>query len=115
MAFSRGRGIGPYIGAIALVVIVVMLLSLRRGAGLVSTIAVGLVIGGALGNITDRLFRGDGWLHGSVVDFIDPNWWPIFNVADIGVTVGGVLLVVGSLLQSRPHAASAPASADGEA
>ena len=56
-----------------------------------------MVMGGAAGNVCDRLFRGSGWLRGSVVDFIDLRWWPVFNVADIGVTVGGLLLVVGSL------------------
>ena len=88
-------------GVIALVVIVVMLLSLRRGGGMVSMIAVGLVVGGAIGNIADRLFRGRAWLHGSVIDFIDFRWWPIFNVADMGVTIGGALLVLSALLQSR--------------
>ena len=44
------------------------------------------MIGGALGNVLDRLFRGDGWLRGSVVDFIDFQWCPIFNVADMAVT-----------------------------
>ena len=101
MAFSRAQGVGPYIGAVALIVIVVMLLSLRRSGGLASSIAVGLVVGGAIGNITDRLFRGPGWLKGSVIDFIDPRVWPIFNVADMGVTIGGVLLVLTSMLQSR--------------
>ena len=101
MAFSRAQGIGQYIGAVALVVIVVMLLSLRRSGGLASSIAVGLVVGGAIGNITDRLFRGPGWLKGSVIDFIDPRIWPIFNVADMGVTIGGVLLVLAAMMQSR--------------
>ena len=101
MAFSRAQGVGPYIGAVALIVIVVMLLSLRRNDGLVSSIAVGLVVGGAIGNITDRLFRGPGWLKGSVIDFIDPRVWPIFNVADMGVSIGGVLLVLSAMMQSR--------------
>jgi signal peptidase II len=101
MAFSRAQGIGPYIGAVALIVIVVMLLSLRRSGGLASSVAVGLVVGGAIGNIADRLFRGPGWLKGSVIDFIDPRIWPIFNVADMGVTIGGVLLVLAAMAQSR--------------
>jgi signal peptidase II len=101
MAFSKAQGVGPYIGAVALIVIVVMLLSLRRSGGLASSIAVGLVVGGAVGNIADRLFRGPGWLKGSVIDFIDPRVWPIFNVADMGVTIGGVLLVLASMTQSR--------------
>jgi signal peptidase II len=101
MAFSRAQGVGPYIGAIAFIVVIVMQLSLRRSGGRLSTVAVGLVVGGALGNLTDRIFREDGWLRGRVVDFIDPNWFPIFNVADIGVTVGGALLLIAALLESR--------------
>ncbi|MEO7398400.1 MAG: signal peptidase II [Ilumatobacteraceae bacterium] len=101
MAFSRGQGIGPYIGALAFVVVIALVLSLRRSRGVGSSIAVGLVVGGAIGNLADRLFRGDGWLHGSVVDFIDLEWWPIFNIADIGVTVGGVLILLAAVLDSR--------------
>ena len=52
------------------------------------------MIGGAIGNLVDRLFRGDGWLARPVVDFIDLQWWPIFNVADMAIVVGGVLLLV---------------------
>jgi signal peptidase II len=56
-------------------------------------VALGLVVGGALGNLTDRAFRaGDGFLGGGVIDFVDLQWWPVFNVADSGVVVGAVLL-----------------------
>jgi signal peptidase II len=55
------------------------------------------VVGGAAGNVCDRLFRGEAWFRGAVVDFIDLQWWPVFNIADIGVTVGGILLVVASI------------------
>ena len=102
MAFGRGRGLGPIIGVVALVVIVYLLVGLRTSASRLSTVAVGLVMGGAAGNVCDRLLRGGGWFRGSVVDFIDLQWWPIFNVADIGVTVGGLLLVLGAL--RRPSA-----------
>jgi signal peptidase II len=105
MAFGRGQGFGPIIGVLALVVIVGLLVSLRTGAGRVGTLAVGLVVGGALGNIIDRLFRGDGWFRGAVVDFIDLQWWPVFNVADMGVTIGGVLLVLGTVIGERREAA----------
>jgi signal peptidase II len=97
MAFSRGDGWGPVIGVIALVVVVVFVVSLRRSGSRWSTIGVGLIIGGAVGNIVDRLFRDPGWLRGRVVDFIDLQWWPIFNVADIGITIGALMLLVGSL------------------
>ena len=84
MAFSRGTGLGPVIGIVALVVVVLLLASLRRNDSVLSTIGLGLVIGGAIGNVLDRLFRsGSGsFLGGSVVDFIDLQWWPVFNVAD---------------------------------
>jgi signal peptidase II len=93
MAFSRGRGLGPVIGVAALVVIVVFVLKLRSVQGALATVATGLVIGGALGNICDRIFRSGGFLRGEVVDFIDFQWWPVFNVADMAITIGGVLLV----------------------
>ena len=101
MAFSRGKGLGPIIGLLALVVIVVLLVSLRRGASRLGSVAIGLVVGGAIGNIADRLLRsgGSGFLHGSVIDFIDLRWWPVFNVADSGVVIGGILIVLGSRRQ----------------
>ncbi len=83
MAFSKGDGLGPYIGVIAIVVVAVMLVSLGRTNSRWNMVAIGLVVGGAIGNILDRLFRGEGWFRGAVVDFIDPQWFPIFNVADI--------------------------------
>ena len=63
-------------------------------AGLVArnaTVAAGagLLVGGSLGNLLDRL------AHGEVTDFIDPARWPAFNVADCGITVGAVLIVLG--------------------
>lgn len=101
MAFSKGQGIGPVIGLVALVVVVTITLSLRGNSSRVVAVAAGLVIGGAVGNLCDRLFRGDGWLHGSVIDFIDFQWFPIFNVADIGVNVGGALFILWALFSGR--------------
>ena len=97
MAFSQGTGLGPIIGVVALLVIVGLLVSIGRSTSRIYPLAVGLIIGGAVGNLLDRLFRSPGWLRGGVVDFIDLQWWPIFNVADIGVTVGGALLLVSTL------------------
>ena len=103
MAFSRGRGLGPVIGVLALVLIVVMLASLRREGSRAARVALGLVIGGAAGNIVDRLFRGGGFLRGRVIDFLDAQFWPVFNVADIAVSVGGVVLALGALRSSHLH------------
>ncbi len=107
MAFSRGQGIGPIIGLVALVVVVFIVLSVRSNSSRVVAVAAGLVLGGALGNLCDRLFRGDGWLHGSVIDFIDFQWFPIFNVADICVNVGGAMFILWSLFAGRRHGSPA--------
>jgi len=101
MAFSRGEGLGPLIAVAATLVIVWLLLSLNRDATKMSIAGMGLVIGGAAGNLIDRLFRGDAWLRGAVVDFIDFQWFPIFNVADIAINVGAGLLILNAFLQSR--------------
>jgi signal peptidase II len=102
MAFGQGQGFGPVIGVVATLVIVYLLVSLRNEASRISTIGMGLLIGGAAGNLIDRLFRGDdGVLRGAVVDFIDFQWFPIFNIADIAVNVGAALLILGSVLSAR--------------
>ncbi|NBY46006.1 MAG: hypothetical protein EBQ64_08665 [Acidimicrobiia bacterium] len=59
-----------------------------------------MVIGGALGNVVDRLFRGEKWLAGAVVDFIDFQWFPVFNIADSAVTVGAAILIFSSVASS---------------
>ena len=71
-----------------------------------SRVAIGLVIGGALGNLCDRLFRvglpRSGFLGGRVVDFVYLSWWPTFNVADSCVVVGGILLAIATLRLPEP-------------
>jgi signal peptidase II len=102
MAFSRGQGLGPIIGVVAFVVVIVLVGSLARTATGVARIAVGMVIGGAVGNLCDRVFRsGSGFLRGRVIDFIDFQWWPVFNVADAAIVIGGVLLFLSSAHRSR--------------
>jgi signal peptidase II len=97
MAFSRGTGLGPVIGVIALVVVVMLLLSLRRADNSLTRLATGLIIGGAVGNILDRLFRGSGWMRGAVIDFIDFQWWPVFNIADMAIMIGAATMIVAML------------------
>ncbi|MFM7525330.1 MAG: signal peptidase II [Actinomycetota bacterium] len=97
MAFSQATGAGPIIGALAFVIIIVIVLWMRRSATGVSAVAAGLIVGGALGNLVDRLFRNDAWLRGAVVDFVDLQWFPIFNVADSCITIGAALMVLASL------------------
>jgi signal peptidase II len=105
LVFNTGSAFGlgsRYTPIIALVAVAVVLVLLRAGStlrGRWPLLAVGLVVGGAVGNLLDRVFReGGGLLGGAVVDFIDFQWWPVFNVADIAICVGAVLL---SLTASR--------------
>ena len=58
------------------------------------TLGLGMILGGALGNLGDRFFRAPGGMSGHVVDFLSIGWWPVFNVADPAV-VGGAALLVG--------------------
>jgi signal peptidase II len=101
MAFGQGEGFGPVIAVLAPVVIIVLVMSIRHEASRLADVAVGLVVGGAIGNLIDRMFRDEAWLRGSVVDFIDLQWFPIFNVADMGITIGGGLLVFASWRSGR--------------
>lgn len=102
MAFSRGQGWGPLIGIVAFVVVVVLALSSARLGSRLAEFAAGLLLGGALGNLLDRLFREEAWMRGRVVDFIDFQWFPIFNVADMGVTIGAVLFALSAFFAPVP-------------
>lgn len=96
-AFSFATGYTWVLTLIAISVVVGILLIGRR---LVSTwwaIGLGMILGGALGNLVDRFFRGPGPLRGHVVDFLSVGWWPVFNVADPSVVGGAILLVALSL------------------
>jgi signal peptidase II len=100
MAFSAGAGRGWLIGLVASAIVVTLLVVSRRVTSTFQLVLIGVVVGGALGNVLDRLFRArDGFMSGAVVDFIDFQWWPIFNVADTAVVVGGILLAITMVLE----------------
>jgi signal peptidase II len=101
MAFSRAQGIGPLIGIAAMVVVLWLAWTSRNLTSRVTAVAAGLIAGGALGNLADRVFRGDRILRGSVIDFIDFQWFPIFNVADMAIDIGGILFVLWSVFVHR--------------
>jgi signal peptidase II len=97
-SFSMGSGKGPWIALGALVIVGVLVWNARSVSSRLTAVALGMIVGGALGNLGDRVVRGDaGILQGSVVDFIDLQWWPVFNVADIGVVCGAILLIIATL------------------
>jgi signal peptidase II len=101
-SFSFAQGWAPVIGGAAAVVVAILLVMVRHARSNAVAVALGLVIGGALGNLSDRVFRSH---HGAVVDFIALHFWPTFNVADSCVVVGSILLVV-LLWRSQPEPAS---------
>jgi signal peptidase II len=96
-AFGLGSGVVPMV-VLAAVALVVVLVAVGRSVDRPSmAVALGLVLGGALGNLADRIFRSPGLGRGSVVDFVDLRWWPVFNLADAAITCGCVALVLMSM------------------
>lgn len=96
-AFSFAEGATLLFTAVAAVVVVVILRVSRRLRSRGWALSLGLLLGGASGNLVDRLFRSPGPGRGAVVDFIDLGWWPSFNVADSAIVVGALLAVLLSL------------------
>ncbi|WP_329370444.1 signal peptidase II [Streptomyces sp. NBC_00669] len=101
-AFGIGQGMTIVFTVIATGVIVVIVRLSRRLYSVPWAIALGLLLGGAFGNLTDRVFRTPGGFQGRVVDFIAPEHFAIFNLADSAITCGGVLIVLLSFLGIEP-------------
>jgi signal peptidase II len=100
-AFGLGRGVTPVVEVVVVALVAGLLLAGRRaarGAPASVLVGIGLLLGGSIGNLVDRVARGNG---GAVVDFVDiarigsRDYWPVFNLADSAIVVGAVLLVVG--------------------
>ncbi|MDI2126202.1 signal peptidase II [Yinghuangia seranimata] len=101
-AFGMGQAYTIVFTVIAAAVIVVILRLSRRLYSLPWAVALGLLLGGALGNLTDRVFRSPGFLRGHVVDFVAPKHFAVFNLADSAIVVGGCLIVLLSFLGLQP-------------
>ncbi|CAL9599910.1 MULTISPECIES: signal peptidase II [Streptomyces] len=93
-AFSFGAAFTVIFSLIAAIVIVVIIRLARKLYSFPWAIALGLLLGGALGNLTDRIFRAPGVFEGAVVDFIAPKGFAVFNLADSAIVCGGILIVV---------------------
>ncbi|MFJ4683344.1 signal peptidase II [Streptomyces sp. NPDC091377] len=93
-AFGVGQAFTIIFTVIASAVIVVIARLARKLYSLPWAIALGLLLGGALGNLTDRIFRSPGFLEGAVVDFIAPKHFAVFNLADSAIVCGGILIVL---------------------
>ncbi|MFF4844460.1 signal peptidase II [Streptomyces collinus] len=93
-AFGFGAAFTVIFTLIAAAVIVVIIRLARKLYSFPWAIALGLLLGGALGNLTDRVFRAPGVFEGEVVDFIAPKGFAVFNLADSAIVCGGILIVL---------------------
>ena len=96
--FADGSA-GPVLGILAFLIALALLRTGYRATDRWSPYVYAIIAGGALGNFADRLLRAeDGILSGTVVDFIDFGWWPVFNIADSALVGGVGLLLLATLL-----------------
>jgi signal peptidase II len=93
-AFSIATGLTPLLAVLAAVMTVVIVRTTRRTSDPVVAYALALVLGGALGNLTDRFLRDPAFLRGEVVDFIKLPYWPTFNLADSAITIGVAIILL---------------------
>ena len=111
-AFGLAEGMTVAFTLVAVVVVVAIVRIARRLRSLPWALALGMLLGGALGNLTDRLLRSPGPLRGHVVDFLELPRWPVFNVADSAIVCGGVLMVLlaarGTTVEGTTHHDASP-------
>jgi signal peptidase II len=100
-AFSIGTSATIVFTLIAAAVIIYILRTARKLRSLPWAITLGLLLGGATGNLSDRIFRSPGLFRGDVVDWIEWPHWPVFNLADSAIVCGGVLAVLLAILGLR--------------
>jgi signal peptidase II len=94
-AFSFATGMTWIFTVVASAVAVVIVQVSRKLGSVAWSVALGLLLGGALGNLTDRLFRAPGFAVGHVVDFLELPHWPVFNVADVCIdTAAGMIALL---------------------
>lgn len=96
-AFGIAAGYTAILSVLAIGVVGTVIFLARRLRSSTWAIAFGLLLGGALGNLSDRFFREPGFLRGHVVDFLELPYWPVFNLADTAVSCAAVLIVVLSI------------------
>ncbi|MDZ4826060.1 MAG: signal peptidase II [Actinomycetota bacterium] len=104
-AFGRFQGMTVILAVGAIVVSAVLFRTVRKTTDPVLAVGLVLVLGGALGNLSDRIFRSPGVLRGHVVDFVSVGSFPVFNVADSCITVGALLLIFRTLRTQEPEPA----------
>ncbi len=108
-AFSLFDGAGTWLVPVVLVVLAVVAWFAWHARRTLLTVSYGLLVGGALGNLADRVLRGH---HGDVIDFITLSHWPTFNVADACITIGVVLLAIAIVVGASRRHPESPADED---
>ncbi len=96
-AFSLGTGLTPVLSGLAIVAALVVLWFARRLGSAIWAVALGLLLAGITGNLTDRIARPPGVFHGHVIDFLQLPHWPIFNVADVCINLAAGLILLQAL------------------
>jgi signal peptidase II len=110
-AFSIVRSGTPVLAVIAVIATVVLVRTVVRTEDRWLVVGLSLVLGGAIGNLGDRVFRAPSFLHGAVIDFVKLGPWPLFNVADAAISIGAVTIVVRVILDGR-QPRTAPSTSD---
>ena len=109
-SFGTGAGFGHWIGLLVIALCLFLVHQIRVSSSLMRANIAAVVLGGALGNLVDRIFRADdGALSGEVIDFIDVTWYAVFNVADIFVVCGCIVFAWHEVKSARREL---PAEAD---
>jgi signal peptidase II len=93
-AFSTGTEYTVALTCVAMVAVLVVVWLSRRVGSVGWAVALGLLLAGVCGNLTDRLFRSPGPMRGHVIDFVMLPHWPVFNVADMCINVAAVLILI---------------------
>jgi signal peptidase II len=93
-AFGSLQNAGPFLCVAAIGVTLGLLWTLRDPRPGLEIVSFALIMGGAVGNLVDRIFRGPGLLDGKVIDWVNLWWIPTFNIADMSITIAVALLVV---------------------
>ena len=107
-AFSLFTNATVVLAILATVLSVFIVRAVQRARDLLTVIALSLVLGGALGNLCDRVVRSPGFLRGHVVDFVRVGSFPSFNVADSAITIGAILLIIAAFRETGSETTAEP-------
>ncbi len=101
-SFGTGSERGQLVGYLVAVIVAVLVRQIIRETDTTRAVLMAVILGGAVGNLIDRIFRADdGFMSGRVIDFVDVTWYAVFNLADTFVVVGAIALVISQVSHDR--------------